>query len=356
MVNLHGLTPEALHAHLVAAGAPCTASHARSLLARHVAFHPRAAPRRQSVPKAVLRTFEATVSLARLEVVERVADPADGFMKYLLRSPDGALSEAVRIPLEVPGRFTICLSSQVGCAMACAFCATGRLGLTRNLAAWEIVSAFCLVRDELPEGARITGAVFMGQGEPFHNYDQVIRAATILSDPNGGRIGAEAISISTVGLVPEIRRYTAEGHRYRLVVSLTSAISERRRRLMPVTRKWDVPEVAAAIREHALARNTRVTVAWVVLGGENTGSDEVEALRTLFADTPIKLNIIDVNDSTSDDDPVRFVRADTAELDAFRDRLRTLGVPVVRRYSGGRDKHAACGMLAAHALESGPSQ
>ncbi len=349
MVHLFGLTPAALHAHLVAAGALATESHARSLLAKHLA--PGHAPKRSSVPKAVLQVFDATVSHARVEVVERVTDPGDGFVKYLLRSPDGSLSEAVRIPLEAEGCYTICLSSQVGCAMGCVFCATGRMGLTRNLQAWEIVSAFCQVRDELPAGSRITGAVFMGQGEPFHNYDHVIRAAQVLSDPNGCRIAAEAISISTVGLVPEIERYTAEGHRYRLVVSLTSAISERRRRLLPVTRKWDVPAVADAIKAHARARNTRVTVAWVVIAGENTGPDEVEALRALFTDSSqIKLNIIDVNDGDG-----HFKPADATELDRFRDHLRTLGVPVVRRYSGGKDKHAACGMLAAKALDAGVS-
>lgn len=190
--NLHGLTPAMLHSHLTAAGAPATLAHARSLLAWHLAFDPRQRPKRTHVPRAVLDVFLRTVALARLEVVERAEDPSDGFVKYLLRSPDGALSEAVRIPLEAPGRYSICLSSQVGCAMGCIFCATGRLGFGRNLAAWEIVSAFCQVRDELPDGA-----------------------ADILSHPCGGRVAARAISISTVGLVPEIRRFTAEGHRYR---------------------------------------------------------------------------------------------------------------------------------------------
>lgn len=346
--NLHGMTPAMLHAHLVAAGAPATPSHARSLLARSLAPPDAQRPQRETVPRAVREVFERTVSRARLEVVDRVTAD-DGFVKVLLRSPDGALSEVVRIPLERPGHYTLCLSSQVGCGMGCVFCATGRLGLTRNLAAWEIVAAFCQVRDALaaepsssPPG-RVSGAVFMGQGEPLHNYDEVMRAASILSEPSGCRIAAGAISISTVGLVPEIRRYTAEGHRYRLVVSLTSAISERRRRLLPVTRKWDVPEVAAAIREHAAATGERVTVAWVLIDGENHGQDEVDALRALFDGVPVKLNLIDVNDPG-------FARVSPDELGAFRDRLRALGVPVVRRYSGGRDKHAACGMLAATRL------
>lgn len=336
--NVHGLLPDELVPHL---GPGATLSHARSLLASMLAFHPALRPRRSAVPKAVRLRFEA-LDHRELEVVERVEDPNDGFVKYLLRSPDGALSEAVRIPLEQPGAFTVCLSSQVGCAMACAFCATGKLGLARNLAAWEIVSAFRRVRDELAPDQRVTGAVFMGQGEPFHNYDAVIQAAKVLSDPCGGRIKAEAISISTVGLVPEIRRYTAEGHRYRLVVSLTSALSERRKRLLPVTRKWDLPELAAAIREHAENRQDRITLAWVLMAGENSGQDEVDALRSLLDGVSYKLNLIDVNADEADG----FRRVDAAELDAFRDRLRTLGVPVVRRYSGGRERHAACGMLA----------
>jgi 23S rRNA (adenine2503-C2)-methyltransferase len=336
--NIHGLLPEAL---LPLLGEGATIGHARSLLAARLSFHPELRPRHSSVPKAILARFEM-LDFREVEVVERVEDPNDGFVKYLLRSPDGALSEAVRIPLEQPGHYTICLSSQVGCGMGCTFCATGRLGLMRNLQPWEIVSAFRRVRDELSPTERITGAVFMGQGEPLHNYDGVIMAARILSDPCGGRIRAEAISISTVGLVPEIRRYTAEGHRYRLVVSLTSAISERRKRLLPVTRKWDLPELAAAIREHAAARRERITLAWVLMAGENAGTDEVEALRALLDGVSYKLNLIDVNADEADG----FRRVTEDELGAFRDALRALGVPVVRRYSGGRDKHAACGMLA----------
>lgn len=372
--NVHGLFPEELVAHL---GQGATLGHARSLLASCIAFHPALRPKRSAIPRPVREAWNQ-LDHRQLEVVDRALDPSDGFLKYLLRSPDGSLSEAVRIPLEKDGCFTICLSSQVGCAMGCVFCATGRMGLSRNLEAWEIVSAFTRVRDELDPAQRITGAVFMGQGEPLHNYDGVIRAAKILSDPNGGRIRAEAISISTVGLVPEIRRYTAEGHRYRLVVSLTSAISSRRKSLLPVTRKWDLPELAAAIADYAAARRERVTLAWVVMSGVNTGQDEVDALRALLPDTAYKLNLIDINASADSPatpglgldasagspaptgivrmatDEAEFARASAAELDAFRDRLRALGQPVVRRYSGGRAQHAACGMLASLARETGP--
>jgi 23S rRNA (adenine2503-C2)-methyltransferase len=293
------------------------------------------------VPRVVENAIDALIDRRPIEIVERETDPSDGFVKYLFRLHDGAVAEAVRIPLEKEGRFTVCLSSQAGCAMRCDFCATGRLGLTRHLEAWEIVAQFLAVRAEAP--GIVTGAVFQGQGEPLHNYDAVMRAAEILSDPCGGRIASEAITLSTVGLVPAIRRFTQERRPYRLIVSLTSAIDERRRSLVPLAAAWPVSELASAVREYQRANGGRVTIAWVVLGGINTGLDEVEALRELFDGVPLRLNLIDVNDAR----PEGYARATSSELASFRDALRTLEVPVVRRYSGGAAKHAACGMLAA---------
>lgn len=284
--------------------------------------------------------FAARCEVPRLEVVERVEDPADRSVRYLFRHEDGALAEAVLIELHKPGRYSVCLSSQVGCAMKCAFCATGRLGLRRNLSAWEIVAAWMTIRDEAP--GRLTGAVFMGQGEPFHNYDEVIRAAQVLCEPNGGRIAAKAISISTVGLVPRIRQFTAENHPFRLIVSLTSAQAETRRSLLPVAGKWSLEELAAALRARHEATGRRMTVAWVLMGGVNTGADEARALKSLLGDLPIRVNLIDVND----DRPGGFVRATDEERSAFFDELQILGAPVVRRYSVGSDQSSACGMLA----------
>ena len=325
-------------------GVACTDAEARRVLG-HVVSDGRSDLRAMKKPvRATVRdAVDALTTRARAKVIERVVDDVDGFEKILLECDDGAVHEAVRIPLHKPGRYTVCLSSQVGCAMGCTFCATGRLGLRRNLRAHEIVSAFVAVRDALPAGARISGAVFMGQGEPLHNYDEVIQAARVLSDPCGGRIEAKAISISTVGLVPLIRRYTDEGHKFRLIISLTSAVAERRRSLLPVAGAFALDDVADAIRGYQRSIDDRVTIAWVVLGGVNTGADEVQALRTLLADVPLRINLIDVNDARPDG----FARASPAELAQFLDALQVLGQPVVRRYSGGKNRHAACGMLAA---------
>jgi 23S rRNA (adenine2503-C2)-methyltransferase len=338
------MLPDELAAHLRAEGVAVRDSEARRVLAHAVAHGRDGFPAARPVPRAVEDAVRAKTRRDRLEIVERALDPHDGFVKYLFRMEDGALAEAVRIPLEVPGRFTVCLSSQVGCAMGCTFCATGRLGLTRNLEPWEMVAQFVAVRDEAP--GVVTGAVFQGQGEPLHNYAAVMQAANILAHPCGGRIAAKAITISTVGLVPAITRYAGEQRPFRLIVSLTSALDQRRRALLPSAAAWPVRALADAVRTYQRAAGGRVTLAWVVLGGINTGSDEVEALRELFAGVPLRLNLIDVNDARPDG----FRRATDSELSRFRDALRTLGIPVVRRYSGGAARHAACGMLAALAV------
>jgi 23S rRNA (adenine2503-C2)-methyltransferase len=340
MTHLYGMLPEDLASHLRAHGVDVRDGEARRIVAHAIAQGRDGYPVSRPVPRVVEQAVERLVDRRPLEIIERATDPSDGFVKYLFRLHDGAVVEAVRIPLEIEGRFTVCLSSQAGCAMGCTFCATGRLGLTRSLEPWEIVAQFIAVRDEAP--GTITGAVFQGQGEPLHNYEAVMRAAAILSHPCGGRITSKAITISTVGLVPAIERYARERHPYRLIVSLTSAIDTRRRELLPVAGAWPVAEVARAIRGYQQAAGGRVTIAWVLLGGINTGRDEVEALRDHFDGVPLRINLIDVNDARPDG----FRRATPDELADFRDALRTLQVPVVRRYSGGAAKHAACGMVA----------
>jgi 23S rRNA (adenine2503-C2)-methyltransferase len=183
----------------------------------------------------------------------------------------------------------------------------------------------------------------MGMGEPFLNYDRVIRAARILSEPCGMAIAAKAITISTIGIVPRIRRYTREGHPYRLVISLTSADPATRERLLPIERRFPIPELLDAAREHHEATGVRVTFAWTTIGGVNTRPEDARALARLCAGLPIRLDLIDVNDATGS-----FRPPSREELDRFRDVLRTeLGMPVVRRYAGGRSIEAACGMLAA---------
>jgi 23S rRNA (adenine2503-C2)-methyltransferase len=295
----------------------------------------------RNVRRAVRLKAEAALSQERIRLAAR-EDAADGFRRYLFALRDGVRVESVRIPL-FDTHHTLCLSSQAGCALGCAFCATGRMGLARNLQAWEMVAQWMEVRAD--SALPITGVVFMGQGEPFHNYDAVLAAAHVLCDPAGGRVDARRISISTAGVVPMIRRYTAEGHKFRLCVSLNAATPEKRASLMPVERGHPLDELVDAVREHA-ARRGRVTLEYVMMAGVNVGEEDAEALGRLLAGIPVRLNPIAVNDATG-----RFRPPDEREWNAFRDALaRHLpGQPIVRRYSGGQDRNAACGMLASTA-------
>jgi len=297
-----------------------------------------------TVSPRVLQRVRERVAIPQLKLLDKIVSPQDGFAKYLFAGDGEGRFEAVRIPLlHRPDdlKYIVCVSSQVGCALACAFCATGRMGFQRNLATWEIVDQVSQIQADSEYPVR--GVVFMGMGEPMLNYDRVIRAARIFSEPCGMAINAKAITISTVGVVPGIRRFTAERHPYRLIVSLTSARSEQRQSLLPIERTYPLPELLDAVREYHAVTRKRVTFAWTVLAGINTSRDDARALAELTEGLPILLDLIDVNDPTG-----QFRRPSTAEANAFRDALREeLKMPVQRRYSGGQDIHGACGMLAA---------
>ena len=301
----------------------------------------------RGLSRATARELIERGRTTRLAVVDRRRSAVDPFVKYLFQAEDGRTVETVRIPLERP-RWSVCVSSQAGCALGCAFCETGRLGLERNLEAWEIVEQVLTVRRESPERP-VTGVVFQGQGEPLQNYDAVIRAAGILRDPCGMRIRGDRITISTVGLPPLIERYTDEGHPYRLILSLTSAFGEKRATLVPVARRHDVTELVGAMRRHADRRGGPVNVAWVLIAGFNTGSEEARELARLFRGMRVRLSVIDVNDPTG-----RFRRAGEEERQAFLSALAAHGIGFVRRYSGGPDIHAACGMLGSLARGGAP--
>ena len=329
-----------LHAALADAGVSLPL--ARRLLAAAVK-HGRLPAPGNHLTAGLREKLLALVRIPHLTQVEKVVSPQDGFAKYLFEGPGMGKFEAVRIPLlHRPNdpKYVVCVSSQVGCAMGCAFCATGRLGFGRNLAAWEIVDEVVKVQADSPHPVR--GVVFMGMGEPLLNYDAVMTAVRILSEPCGMAIAAKAITVSTVGIIAGIRRFTAERHRARLVVSLTSADPLQRRQLLPVEQSNPTPELMDALREYYAVSGQRVTLAWTMISGVNVGVADAERLAQLTRGLPIKLDLIDVNDATG-----RFRPPSPAELGAFRDALRArVGMPVARRYSGGEDIHAACGMLA----------
>jgi 23S rRNA (adenine2503-C2)-methyltransferase len=281
-----------------------------------------------------------------IEIVDRVTSARDGFTKYLFAGEGGRAAgtfEAVRIPLlhrAGDEKYVVCVSSQVGCTAGCAFCATGRLGFKRQLATWEIVDQVVKISQESPYPVK--GVVFMGMGEPLLNYDRVLKAARVLAEPTGMAICGRGITISTVGIPRQMRRFAAEKLRYRLITSLHSAIAEKRDQLVPINQAYPLTEVFDALRFYYATTRRRVVLAWTMISGVNMDREEAKALAALTKDLPIILDLIPVNDGTGRfappemDEYVRFLRYVEEEVKC----------PVVRRYSGGQDIQGACGMLA----------
>jgi 23S rRNA (adenine2503-C2)-methyltransferase len=288
------------------------------------------------------RFIENTCELPRLRLEEQLVSKASNFRKLVFRTADELAVECVLIPLRRSGAVSICLSSQIGCTMRCSYCSTGRMRAQRDLRTWEIVDQYIQAREIAHRGgASVTGAVFMGMGEPFLNYDCVLAAAELLSFPIEAAISAKAITISTVGLVPQIEKFTSENRHFRLSISLGAATDEKRELLMPLAARTPVAEIMNAARRHAQSRHERVMLSYVCISGVNVSADDARALGDLIRDTPVRLDLIDVDDRTG-----RYFPPSPAELNSFRDALRRyVRQPVVRRYSGGSDIGAACGTL-----------
>jgi 23S rRNA (adenine2503-C2)-methyltransferase len=305
----------------------------------------------QGVRRASIDATRTHGHVPTLHVIALRQSVLDPFVKLALGTEDGHVVEAVRIPLERTGRFSACVSSQAGCALACTFCATGRLGLARNLETWEIVEQVRLVRQTLGLGQRVHGVVFQGMGEPLANVDRVIGAIRVMCDPSALAIDARAITVCTSGLPSGIRRLGRDVPKVRLGVSITSARREVRRRLMPIDDVHPLDEVIDAVEDHA--RATGLSPMWAVtpLSGVNDTEDDARALAELarrFMDrTGVRARVSIVPYNAIDEQGVDpFARGDVA---LFVGHLLAHGLRPHVRYSGGSDVGAACGQLAGRA-------
>jgi 23S rRNA (adenine2503-C2)-methyltransferase len=302
-----------------------------------------------TIRRAALEAARRVGEVRTLECVDRVDSAEDPFVKYAFRCADGAVLETVRIPLERTGRFSVCVSSQVGCALACAFCATGRMGLSRNLEVWEVVEQVRLVRDGLGGGGRVHGVVFQGMGEPLANAERVIEAILVLSEPSGLAIDRRNITVCTAGLPAGIRALAATVPQVRLGLSLGSVREGRRAELMPIDRAHPLTEVIAAAVEHASTTRISPLFAYTLLAGVNDGEEDARALAELATQFGHRTGGVKPRLSLIPYNPVAgapFARCDRDRLDAFRAVLRAAGVGSTVRYSGGGDVAAACGQLA----------
>jgi len=263
--------------------------------------------------------------------------------KALFTLHDGAEVEAVLME-HFGSRTTVCISSQAGCAYGCTFCATGQGGFTRNLTPTEILDqARFFARTLGRKGKRITNVVFMGMGEPFANYDSVMDAVALLNDPHGFGLGHRHITISTVGVVPRIERFTGEAIQVNLAISLHAPNDELRSKMMPVNRRWKLDELMAACARYVEKTNRKVFFEYVMLSGANDSAAHAHELATLMRGRLYHVNLIPYN-ATPDGD---FSATPETRIWEFAAILEAAGVPVTVRANMGRDIAAACGQLQA---------
>jgi 23S rRNA (adenine2503-C2)-methyltransferase len=330
------LTPAALRVWLAAQGEP--AYRATQILSWIYRRHATSFAAMSDVPQALRGGLEGHFTFPRL-VPARVAESGDGTRKLLFQLGGHAAIESVLIP-DAP-RLTLCISSQAGCGMGCAFCATARLGLVRNLTATEIVGQVLAAQEALRAGERISNIVFMGMGEPLANYDAVVQAIELLSADWGIGLSARRITVSTVGLVPAMQQLVSETS-VQLAVSLSGITDAQRERLMPINRRYPLATLMAMCRSLPIPQRRRITFEYVMLAGVNDSLDDAARLVHLLRGIRAKVNLIPFNPFPG----AGFACAPPQAIHAFQERLLAHNVHATVRQSRGRDIQAACGQLA----------
>jgi len=292
-----------------------------------------------TLSKTLRARLEAEVDLAWPEIAESVPSQ-DGSTKHAFRLADGRMVEGVHMPYE--DRTTLCLSSQVGCAMGCTFCATGRMGIVRNLGAAEIVGqVVAMLRAHAHPEGRPVNLVFMGMGEPLHNLDQLMAAFAILTDASGLAIPPRSITVSTSGLVSGIARLGTCASRPRLALSLNATTDEARSRIMPVNRVWNLEALSQALAAFPLQSGERITVEYVLLKGVTDSLEDGRRLAAFASRFPSKVNLIPFNPHEG----AGFEPPEEARIGALMGLLVEHRIPVSVRRSRGQDVAGACGQL-----------
>jgi 23S rRNA (adenine2503-C2)-methyltransferase len=286
-----------------------------------------------------LRADLAEVTTVATPAVVQRAESEDGTQKFVLQLADGRRIESVFIP-DTPAQ-TFCISTQVGCAMGCAFCLTGKMGLVRHLTAGEIAGQARVLAKTLDTLGAPFNIVLMGMGEPLHNYDETMKALRLLANREGLGVNPRRMTLSTVGLVPMLDRLATEPLMPNLAISLHATTQEQREGLVPPTRKYSLPDVLAACQRFPLSRRSRITFEYVLLDGVNDTLEDAHRLVRLLAGIKGKVNLIPLNAAAG----IPFERPSDQRVDHFARTLAERGLLVSVRKSRGRDIRAACGQL-----------
>lgn len=295
-----------------------------------------------TLPKSIREQLKRDMTFSRLNIESQLKSSDGETIKTLFALPDGASIESVIMHYDE--RHTLCISSQAGCAMGCVFCATGQMGFKRNLSSGEIVEQVIhLARNLALVGSKVTNIVIMGMGEPFHNYDAVITAIHRLNDAKGMNLGQRRFTISTVGIVPAIRKFSEAKSQVNLAISLHAANDPLRSSLLPVNRKYPLETLMAACRDYVANTNRRLTFEWALIRDVNDSPTHAQELATLIKGMLCHVNLIPLN-------PTADYGGQATSLERareFKQVLDQIGIPCTIRLRRGIDIQAGCGQLAA---------
>ena len=290
-----------------------------------------------NLSKELRKKLKETTDYTSLEVVERLVSGIDGTEKYLFRLSDGNVIESVLMRYHHGN--SVCISSQVGCRMGCRFCASTLGGLTRNLKPSEMLDQ--IYRIQQVSGERVSNIVVMGTGEPLDNYDNLLKFIRLLTDEHGLNISQRNITVSTCGIVENIRRLANEKLQITLAISLHASNQEKRKELMPIAYKYDIHEVLDATRYYFGQTGRRITFEYSLVGGVNDTEEDARELSALVGDINCHVNLIPVN-------PIKersYVQSNHAVIEAFKNKLEKKRINVTIRREMGRDINGACGQL-----------
>jgi 23S rRNA (adenine2503-C2)-methyltransferase len=302
-----------------------------------------------NLPRELRAALQSHFSFTTPRIVSHERS-ADGTEKFLLQLADGRRIESVFIP-DTPAN-TFCVSTQVGCAMGCAFCLTGKMGLSRHLTAGEIVGQVRVLAGALDLRGKPFNIVLMGMGEPLHNYDETMKALRMLADEEGMALPPRRVTLSTVGLLPALERLAREPIMPNLAISLHAPTDDQRAVLVPINKKYGIADIIEACRKFPLKRRGRITFEYVLLEGVNDRPEDARKLARLLAGVKSKVNLIPLNAAPG----IPFERPSDAAIDRFAKILADRGLTVSVRKSRGRDIRAACGQLIVEGELQSPGQ